>query len=48
MQDIQTRLEDAISARDFSGLRDAVDNLSPSEMAALIQDLPIERQTTIW
>jgi magnesium transporter len=48
MQDIQARLEVAISARDFSGLRDAIDDLPPSEMATLIQDLPIERQTTIF
>jgi magnesium transporter len=48
IQDIQTRLEDAISARDFAGLRDAVDDLPPSELAPLIQDLPIERQTTIF
>ena len=40
--------EDAISARDFAGLRDAVDDLPPSELAPLIQDLPIERQTTIF
>jgi magnesium transporter len=48
MQDIQTRLDDAISARDFAGLRDAVGDLPPYELAALIQDLPIERQTTIF
>jgi magnesium transporter len=48
MQDIQGRLEDAISARDFVGLRGAVDDLPPSELAPLIQDLPIERQTTIF
>jgi magnesium transporter len=48
MLDIQARLEDAISARDFAGLRDAVDDLPPSELAPLIQDLPIERQTTIF
>jgi hypothetical protein len=29
MQDIQIRLEDAISARDFAGLRDAVGDLPP-------------------
>ena len=47
-KDIQTMFEDAISARDFAGLRDAVDDLPPSELAPLIQDLPIERQTTIF
>src|SRR5262245_21880251 len=47
-KDIQTMFEDAISARDFTGLRDAVDDLPPSELAPLIQDLPIERQTTIF
>jgi magnesium transporter len=48
MQDIQARLEGAISARDFAGLRDTVDDLPPSELAPLIQDLPIEKQTTIF
>jgi len=48
MQDIQVRLEDAISARDFAGLRDTVDDLPPSQLAPLIQDLPIEKQTTIF
>src|SRR5215510_4893219 len=47
-KDIQTMFEYAISARDFAGLRDAVDDLPPSELAPLIQDLPIERQTTIF
>src|SRR5499425_363821 len=47
-KDIQTMFEDAISARDFAGLRDAVDDLPPSELAPLIQDLPIEQQTTIF
>jgi len=47
-KDIQTVFEDAVSARDFAGLRDAVDDLQPSELAPLIQDLPIERQTTIF
>jgi magnesium transporter len=47
-KDIQTMFEDAISARDFAGLRDAVDDLPRSELAPLIQDLPIERQTTIF
>jgi magnesium transporter len=47
-KDIQIVFEDAISARDFAGLRDAVDDLPPSELAPLIQDLPIERQTTIF
>ena len=48
MLDIQARLEDAISVRDFAGLRDTVDDLPPSELAPLIQDLPIEKQTTIF
>jgi Mg/Co/Ni transporter MgtE len=41
-------LEKAIRARDFAGLRDAFDDLPPSELAQLIQDLPIEQQTTIF
>jgi magnesium transporter len=48
MQTIQINLDKAIRARDFAGLRDAVDNLPPSELATLIQDLPIEQQTTVF
>src|SRR5215471_4143435 len=47
-KDIQSMFGDAIGARDFAGLRDAVDDLQPSELAPLIQDLPIEQQTTIF
>jgi len=48
MQTIPINLEKAIQARDFAGLRDAFDDLPPSELATLIQDLPIEQQTTIF
>src|SRR5262245_59154961 len=48
MQTIQINLEKAIRARDFAGLRDAFDDLPPSELAPLIQDLPIEQQTTVF
>jgi magnesium transporter len=41
-------LDKAIRARDFVGLRDAVDSLPPSELATLIMELPIEQQTTIF
>jgi magnesium transporter len=48
MQVIQTRLEDAIRLRDFVGLRDAVENLSPSELADLIGEAPGEQQATVF
>lgn len=48
MQTIPINLDEAIRARDFAGLRDAFDDLPPSELATLIQDLPIEQQTTIF
>src|SRR2546422_1993257 len=48
MQTIPIDLEKAIRERDFAGLRDAFDDLPPSELAPLIQDLPIEQQTTIF
>src|SRR5215471_16426089 len=47
-KDIQSMFGDAIGARDFAGLRDAFDDLPPSELAPLIQDLPIEQQTTVF
>ena len=48
MQTMPINLEKAIRGRDFAGLRDAFDDLPPSELATLIQDLPIEQQTTIF
>jgi magnesium transporter len=48
MQVIQTRLEDAIRLRDFVGLRDAVEVLTPSELADLIGELPAEQQATVF
>jgi magnesium transporter len=48
MQALPINLEDAIRARDFAGLREAFDALPPPELATLIQDLPIEQQTTIF
>ena len=48
MQTIPINLDKAIRERDFAGLRDAFDDLSPSELATLIQDLPIEQQTTVF
>src|SRR5262245_6043071 len=48
MQTLPINLDKAIRARDFTGLRDAFDDLPPSELAPLIQDLPIEQQTTIF
>ena len=46
MQEIQTRLEDAIRLRDFAGLRDAMEGLPPSELARLIGEAPGEQQAT--
>src|SRR5215813_11120446 len=48
MRKIPINLDEAIRAHDFAGLRDAFDDLPPSELATLIQDLPIEQQTTIF
>jgi magnesium transporter len=48
MQSISINLDEAIRARDFAKLRDAFDDLPPSELATLIQDLPIEQQTTVF
>jgi magnesium transporter len=48
MQVIQTRLEDAIRLRDLVGLRDAVEGLTPSDLADLIGELPAERQATAF
>ncbi len=48
MQVIQTRLEDAIRLRDFIGLRDAVDGLTPSELADLIGEAQGEQQATVF
>jgi len=48
MQVIQTKLEDAIRLRDFVGLRDAVEDLTPSDLADLIGELPAERQATVF
>ncbi|MGH9765943.1 MAG: magnesium transporter MgtE N-terminal domain-containing protein, partial [Blastocatellia bacterium] len=45
---IQTRLEDAIRLRDFVGLREAVDGLTPSELADLIGELPGEQEATVF
>jgi magnesium transporter len=48
MRHIQTRLEDAIRLRDFVGLRDAVEALTPPDLADLIGALPAERQATVF
>src|SRR5262245_226138 len=48
MQVIRTRLEDAIRLRDFVGLRDAVERLSPAELADLIGEAPGEQQATVF
>jgi magnesium transporter len=48
MQGIQTRLETAIRARDFAGVRDAVDNLPPSDLANLLSELPGEQQAPVF
>jgi magnesium transporter len=48
MNTIPINVEEAIHARDFAGLRDAVDKLPPSDLATLIQDLPIEQRTAVF
>jgi magnesium transporter len=48
MQVIQIKLEDAIRLRDFVGLRDEVEGLTPSELADLIGELPAEQQATVF
>ena len=48
MNTIPINVEEAIRARDFAGLRDAVDKLPPSDLATLIQDLPIEQRTAVF
>ncbi len=47
-REIQTRLEDAIRLRDFAGLRDMVEGLTPSELARLIAEAPGEQQATVF
>src|SRR5262245_15873171 len=48
MQVIHTRLEYAIRLRDFVGLRDAVEGLTPSDLSDLIGELPAEQQATVF
>jgi magnesium transporter len=48
MQTIQDRLEEAISSRDFSGLRGIVNILPPSDLADLISQLPGEQRATVF
>jgi hypothetical protein len=48
MQEIQTRLEEAIRLRDFAGLRDAMEGLPPLELAQLIGEAPGEQQATVF
>jgi magnesium transporter len=48
MYDIQTRLDESLRSRDFAGLREAVDNLPPADVANLIGELPGEQQVPIF
>jgi magnesium transporter len=48
MQSIRTNLEEALGSRDFAGLREAVDNLPPSDLANLISELPGEQQAPVF
>ena len=48
MNTIPINVEEAIRARDFAGLRDALEKLPPSVLATLIQDLPIEQRTAVF
>src|SRR5262245_23153650 len=45
---IQTKLEESLRLRDFAGLREAVDNLPPSDLANLIGELPGEQQVLVF
>ncbi len=45
---ILTKLEEALRARDFAGLREAVDHLPPADLANLISELPGEQQAPIF
>jgi magnesium transporter len=45
---IQNRLDESLRSRDFAGLREAVDNLPPSDVANLIGELPGEQQVPIF
>jgi magnesium transporter len=48
MYDIQTRLDESLRSRDFAGLREAVDNLPPSDLANLISELSSEQQLPVF
>jgi magnesium transporter len=48
MYDIQTRLDESLRSRDFAGLREAVDNLPPSDLANLISELSSEQQVPVF
>ena len=48
MYGIQTKLNESLRSRDFAGLREAVDNLPPSDLANLIGELPSEQQVPVF
>jgi magnesium transporter len=48
MYSIQTRLDESLRSRDFAGLREAVDNLPPADVANLIGELPGEQQVPVF
>lgn len=48
MQPLQTKLEEAISSRDFAGMRETLDKLAPSNLASLIGELPTEQQAPVF
>ena len=48
MYGIQTKLNESLRSRDFAGLREAVDNLPPSDLANLISELPSEQQVPVF
>jgi magnesium transporter len=48
MYAIQDKLDESLRSRDFAGLREAVDNLPPSDVANLIGELPGEQQVPVF
>src|SRR5215475_10147772 len=48
MYAIQDKLDESLRSRDFARLREAVDNLPPSDLASLIGELPGEQQVPLF
>ena len=48
MQRLQSELEKAVLTRDFTSVRDKLDDLPPSEIANLISDAPVDDQALLF